>query len=124
MRETRDFKPAIDDVPSIGAKLIHFKGNEYEVHGFAINANTLEQTVLYRELDAIGKQPWERPLPEFYQEVKDDDGMWVRRFRVVSITRGVFARMAVRRGVTLPYLDNEKGQSRIDAFTGKPTRND
>lgn len=86
-RETRDFEPDMSGVPRIGCIVRHFKGNFYEVVGFAWHTDYSDsqddQLVLYRLASDRRRPIWARPLREFYEEVKNDEGAWVRRFEVM-----------------------------------------
>jgi len=56
----------------------HYKGNRYEVIGFAKNSETLEIMVIYKAL--YGKhETWVRPLAMFEEKVEVDDKT-VKRF--------------------------------------------
>ena len=60
----------------------HFKGNEYEVIGFARHSETEERLVLYRSL----KKPddvWARPY-DMFAEVITRDGKRIRRFERIE----------------------------------------
>lgn len=46
----------------------HFKGNSYQIVGIALNSETLEKEVVYRQLYGEGKL-WVRPLEMFMSEV-------------------------------------------------------
>ena len=58
-------------------KYRHFKGNEYEVIAIAKNSETLEDTVVYREL--YGERDlWVRPLSMWTETVERDGKRFVR----------------------------------------------
>ena len=59
-------------------KYRHFKGNEYEVLGFATHSETLEQYVVYRALYG-DHQVWIRPA-SMWNETVERDGKTFRRF--------------------------------------------
>ena len=59
-------------------KYRHFKGNEYEVIGFANDSETLEKMVVYRALYGEGEL-WVRPLEMFTEDVTRD-GKTFKRF--------------------------------------------
>ena len=60
----------------------HFKGNEYEVLGFAVNSETLEQTVIYRAL--YGEHGvWVRPA-SMWNETVERDGNIYKRFEYIG----------------------------------------
>ncbi|MBQ7133268.1 MAG: DUF1653 domain-containing protein [Ruminococcus sp.] len=59
-------------------KYRHFKGNEYEVVGFAKDSETTEKLVIYKAL--YGKQElWVRPY-NMFREIIERDGKKLRRF--------------------------------------------
>jgi len=60
----------------------HFKGNKYEVIGFAKNTETLEIMVIYKALYGA-KETWCRPL-EMFNEVVEADGKTVNRFEYIG----------------------------------------
>ena len=59
-------------------KYRHYKGNIYEVVGFATHSETLENMVIYKPLCGEGRT-WVRPLG-MWEELVDADGKSVRRF--------------------------------------------
>ena len=56
----------------------HFKGNEYEVIGFAKHSETEEKLVLYRSTQNP-EEVWARPY-DMFKEIITRDGKQVRRF--------------------------------------------
>jgi hypothetical protein len=56
----------------------HYKGKLYDVIGFAIHSETLEDMVIYRQLYGEGKT-WVRPLSMWENEI-EVDGRTVKRF--------------------------------------------
>jgi hypothetical protein len=60
----------------------HYKGNKYEVVGFARHSETLEEMVIYKALYGR-KETWVRPLPMFTEEI-EVDGKTVKRFEYVT----------------------------------------
>jgi hypothetical protein len=56
----------------------HYKGNEYEVIGFAKHSETLEELVVYRALYK-NHDLWVRPLKMFIEEI-EIDGKKISRF--------------------------------------------
>lgn len=60
----------------------HFKGNEYEVIGFARHSETEERLVLYRSLKNP-EEVWARPY-DMFAEVITRDGKRIRRFEKVE----------------------------------------
>ena len=60
----------------------HFKGNEYEVIGFAKDSETTEKMVIYRAL--YGEHElWVRPY-EMFREIIERDGKKLRRFERID----------------------------------------
>jgi hypothetical protein len=60
----------------------HFKGNEYEVYGFAKDSETGEKMVIYQAM--YGEQEvWVRPY-KMFQEIIERDGKKMRRFEKLS----------------------------------------
>lgn len=60
----------------------HFKGEEYEVIGFAKHSETEEQLVIYRNLHDV-TQLWARPYAMFAENI-EVDGKIVRRFTPIE----------------------------------------
>ena len=60
----------------------HFKGNMYEVVDIAIHSETLEEMVVYRQLDGQHKL-WVRPL-SMWEETVERDGKTYTRFELVE----------------------------------------
>ena len=61
-----------------GAKYRHFKGNEYEVVGFAKDSETLQKMVIYKAL--YGEHElWVRPY-DMFKETIERDGKTIKRF--------------------------------------------
>ncbi|MCL2637619.1 MAG: DUF1653 domain-containing protein [Oscillospiraceae bacterium] len=56
----------------------HYKGNKYEVTGFAKHSETLEDMVIYKALYGERKT-WVRPLSMWENEI-EVDGKTVKRF--------------------------------------------
>lgn len=63
-------------------KYRHFKGNEYEVVGFAKDSETTEKMVIYRALYGE-KELWVRPY-EMFREIIERDGKKMRRFERIE----------------------------------------
>ena len=63
-------------------KYRHFKGNEYEVIGFARHSETLEEMVVYRALYGDGGL-WVRPAA-MWQETVTRDGVTYPRFTYIG----------------------------------------
>jgi len=64
----------------------HYKGNQYEVVGFAKHSETLEDMVIYKALFGEG-DIWVRPL-SMWGELVETDGEAVRRFEYVDDKTG------------------------------------
>lgn len=62
----------------------HYKGNQYEVIGFAQHSETLEQMVIYKALYGEGGT-WVRPL-SMWENLIDVDGQTVKRFEYIGDT--------------------------------------
>ena len=63
-------------------KYLHFKGNEYEVLGFAKHSETGEEMVIYRALYGE-RQVWTRPASMFSEQV-ERDGKTFARFTFIG----------------------------------------
>ena len=59
-------------------KYRHFKGNEYEVLGFAVDSETEQETVIYKALYGEGKI-WVRPKHMFLERTLKG-GKYIKRF--------------------------------------------
>jgi len=64
----------------------HYKGNQYEVVGFAKHSETLEDMVVYRALYGDGGQ-WVRPLSMWHDPI-EVGGKTVRRFEHIGEMKG------------------------------------
>lgn len=62
-------------------KYRHFKGNMYEVLGFAKNSESLEEMVIYKALYGDG-EIWVRPA-SMWNETVERDGKTFKRFEFV-----------------------------------------
>ena len=62
-------------------KYRHFKGNMYEVLGFARNSENLEEMVIYRALYGE-KEVWVRPA-SMWNETVERDGKVFKRFEFI-----------------------------------------
>lgn len=60
----------------------HFKGNLYEVTGFATHSETLEKMVIYKPLYGKG-DTWVRPI-EMWNETVELGDMLVLRFQYIG----------------------------------------
>lgn len=63
-------------------KYRHFKGNEYEVIGIALDSETLEKMVVYRALYGDGGL-WVRPLSMFCENITRE-GKTFSRFTYIG----------------------------------------
>ena len=63
-------------------KYRHYKGNEYQLIGFARHSETLEDMVVYRALYGEGEL-WVRPL-SMWNETVERDGVCVPRFAYIG----------------------------------------
>ena len=63
-------------------KYRHFKGNEYEVVGFASHSETLEEMVIYKALYGDGNL-WVRPK-NMWNETIERDGKTFKRFEYIG----------------------------------------
>ena len=90
--KTYDVKPVINNVSKTEEEFIpqeitlgkyrHFKGNEYEVVGFAKDSETTEKMVIYKAL--YGEQElWVRPY-DMFREIIERDGKKLRRFEKID----------------------------------------
>jgi len=63
----------------------HYKGNEYEVIGFAKHSETLEEMIVYKAL--YGEcETWVRPL-SMWENLIEVGGKTVKRFEYIEYTR-------------------------------------
>ncbi len=70
-----------NDTITLG-KYRHFKGNEYEVVGFAKDSETTEKMVIYKAL--YGKEElWVRPY-DMFKETINKDGKTIKRFEKID----------------------------------------
>mgnify|MGYP006328510583 CR=1 FL=1 len=60
----------------------HFKGNEYEVVGFAKDSETSDKVVIYKALYGE-KELWVRPY-NMFKEINTRDGKKLRRFTKID----------------------------------------
>ena len=61
---------------------LHYKGNKYEVVGFAKHSETLEDMVIYKALYGDGGT-WVRPL-SMWENLIETDGKSVKRFEYIG----------------------------------------
>lgn len=73
---------ALEPEEVVLGKYRHFKGNEYEVVGFAKDSETTEKMVIYRALYGE-KELWVRPY-EMFREIIERDGKKMRRFEKID----------------------------------------
>jgi hypothetical protein len=59
----------------------HYKGNKYEVIGFAKHSETLEDMVIYKALYGDGGT-WVRPL-SMWENLIEVDGKTIKRFEYI-----------------------------------------
>ena len=64
-------------------KYLHFKGNQYEVIGFAKNSETLDDMIIYKALYG-DSDIWVRPLSMWEDRVKNENGKTVKRFEFIG----------------------------------------
>jgi len=65
----------------------HYKGNQYEVVGFAKHSETVEDMVVYRALYEDGGL-WVRPL-SMWDDPIEVGGKTIRRFEYVGNKKGI-----------------------------------
>ena len=63
-------------------KYRHFKGNEYEVLGFAKDSESTNKVVIYQALYG-DKELWVRPY-DMFKEIIERDGKKIRRFTKID----------------------------------------
>ena len=63
---TFEYKQAFESIPC--GKYKHYKGGEYEVIGIALNSETLDPMVVYRETSGEHRL-WARPAKMWNEEV-------------------------------------------------------
>ena len=80
--EIADDEPELTPEEITPGKYRHFKGNEYEVVGFAKDSETTEKMVIYRALYGE-KELWVRPY-EMFREIIERDGRKIRRFERIE----------------------------------------
>jgi len=66
----------------------HYKGNEYEVVGFATHSETLEKMVIYKALYGE-KGTWVRPLSMWENHI-EYEGNVVKRFEYIGQSENNF----------------------------------
>ena len=87
VKEIKEASPApaedtLEPEEIVLGKYRHFKGNEYEVVGFAKDSETTEKMVIYRALYGE-KELWVRPY-EMFREIIERDGKRMRRFEKIN----------------------------------------
>ena len=80
--EIADTEPELTEEEITPGKYRHFKGNEYEVVGFAKDSETTEKMVIYRALYG-DHELWVRPY-EMFREIIERDGKKIRRFERIE----------------------------------------
>ncbi len=75
-------EPELTPEEIVKGKYRHFKGNEYEVVGFAKDSETTEKMVIYRALYGE-RELWVRPY-EMFREIIERDGKKLRRFERIE----------------------------------------
>lgn len=75
------------ELPKVGERYCHYKGNEYEIIAIAHHSETLEELVIYKALYESEDFPygtiWARPLAMFLEEV-EVNGRRQLRFEKIS----------------------------------------
>ena len=72
----------VNDDIIINGQYKHYKGGKYEVIGIARHSETLEELVIYRDIDEKNKI-WARPLAMFLSDV-EVDGKKMPRFEYLG----------------------------------------
>lgn len=60
----------------------HFKGNEYRVLALARHSETLEEMVVYQDIN-VPEKIWARPL-SMWNETVEHNGKIIKRFEKIS----------------------------------------
>ena len=71
------------ETPIKPGKYQHFKGNQYDVVGFAKHSETLDDMVIYRDISGENGV-WVRPLSMWEDPVEDKNGNTVKRFEYIG----------------------------------------
>ncbi len=96
----------------------HFKGNYYEVVGLAIDADTQEEFVLYRQMyDVFGY--WMRPKEMFFGERMTENGSVVR-FAKIGIS---YENVLEKENIYNIFIGNSETQDRYKVISSY-TRDD
>jgi len=66
----------------VGEKYKHYKGTLYEIIALAKHSETLEELVVYQQIDDLSKV-WARPLTMFEETIIIDD-QEIKRFQKVN----------------------------------------
>jgi len=100
----------------------HYKGNRYEVIGFAKHSETLEDMVVYKAL--YGERDiWTRPL-SMWSEIIEVDGRTARRFEYVGDSIGSDRQNDLRealRSINSTISKCEKAQTKFSEGTPQHT---
>ena len=82
VKEEKQAKETLEPQEITLGKYRHFKGNEYEVVGFAKDSETTDKMVIYKAL--YGEQElWVRPY-DMFREIIERDGKKIRRFTKID----------------------------------------
>ena len=82
VKEEKQAKETLEPQEITLGKYRHFKGNEYEVVGFAKDSETTDKMVVYKAL--YGEQElWVRPY-DMFREIIERDGKKIRRFTKID----------------------------------------
>lgn len=82
VKEEKQAKEILEPQEITLGKYRHFKGNEYEVVGFAKDSETTDKMVIYKAL--YGEQElWVRPY-DMFREIIERDGKKIRRFTKID----------------------------------------
>lgn len=101
----------------------HYKGNQYEVIGFAKHSETLEDMVVYKALYGEGGT-WVRPL-SMWENPIEADGKTVKRFEYIGENISGHSRHDLRealRAINSTIGKCEKAQLKLSEGTPQHTR--
>jgi len=100
----------------------HYKGNQYEVIGFAKHSETLEDMVIYRAL--YGERgTWVRPL-SMWENLIEVDGKTVKRFEYIGANMETNKQNELRealRAIESTLSKCEKAQEKLREGTSQHT---
>lgn len=100
----------------------HYKGNQYEVIGFAKHSETLEDMVVYKALYGEGGT-WVRPL-SMWENPIEVDGKTVKRFEYIDEKSGATRQDNLRealRAINSTIEKCEKAQEKLREGTPQHT---